>query len=174
MARVLLDNEQWDFGTSCFVCEPKNERGIGIPFYVDAEQDRVEADITPRLHHSSAPTFAHGGFSMALLDEGMAWAVIALAHRFGVTRTTTVDFKRPVLVDRPHLLLARIESQDGHDLVATAEITDARGRTCVSARGSFYVMTKEEAAVALGQESQQAQSYVREPSASGPATEQVT
>lgn len=159
MARTVLDNAQWDFGTNCFVCEPKNERGLGIPFSLDSDTGRVVTDFTPRLHHSSAPTFAHGGFSMALLDEGMAWAVIAIAHRFGVTKSTEVQFTRPVKVDQPHTLTAWVESHKGHDLVAAGEILDARGKVCVSARAKFYALTKEEADAALGTQSAQAASY---------------
>ena len=159
MALVLLDNEKWDFGSNCFVCEPKNGRGLGIPFYLDAEANRVVAPFTPETHHSGAPMFAHGGFSQALLDEGMAWAVIALAHRFGMTRRSEVTFVRPVKLGQPHTTTAWIESRDGHDLIALGEITDARGKVCVSVRSSFYVMTKEEADAALGAESNQSASY---------------
>ena len=148
MARVLLDNEQWDFGTNCFVCEPRNERGLGIPFFHDAEAARVVASFTPAAHHSGAPAYAHGGFSMALLDEGMAWAVIAIAHRFGVTRSTEVQFQRPVKVAAEHEVACAIESHDGRDLVASGEIRDARGRVCVSARSTFYALTAEEARAA--------------------------
>ena len=43
--------------------------------------------------------------------------------------------------------------------MATGEILDDRGKVCVSARGSFYEMTKEEAAAAIGAESEQAATY---------------
>ena len=121
MALVLLDNEKWDFGSNCFVCEPKNGRGLGIPFYLDAEANRVVAPFTPETHHSGAPMFAHGGFSQALLDEGMAWAVIAIAHRFGMTRRSEVTFVRPVKLGQPHTTAAWIESRDGHDLIALGD-----------------------------------------------------
>lgn len=161
MARTLLDNEAWDFGTNCFVCEPRNTRGLGVPFYLDGEAGRVVAGFTPETHHSGAPAFAHGGVSMALVDEGMAWAVIAIARRFGITRKAETTFVRPVKVGEPHAVSCWIESQEGHDLVARGEITDSRGKTCVAVRAEFYVMTKEEAAVALGAQSQQASGYTR-------------
>ncbi len=160
MARTLLDNEQWDFGTNCFVCEPKNTRGIGVRFSLDDDGPAVVADFTPESHHSGAPNYAHGGLSMALIDEGMAWAVIAIAHRFGITKKTEVEFERPVKIGQPHTVRCTVESRDGHDLIALGEIVDAKGRACVSARASFYVMTKEEADAAIGQ-SQQSASYTR-------------
>jgi uncharacterized protein (TIGR00369 family) len=162
MAKVLLDNEQWEFGTNCFVCEPKNARGLGIPFYVDADAGRVEAVFTPEAHHSGAPMFAHGGFSMALIDEGMAWAVIAIAHRFGVTRETNVQFLRPVKVGAPHTVACWVESHDGQDLVAAGEVRDARGKPCVVARATFTALTKEQVAGAIGGQSAQAEGYARQ------------
>jgi acyl-coenzyme A thioesterase PaaI-like protein len=150
VARELLDNESWDFGTNCFVCEPKNERGLGIPFYVDRDEQRVYAEVTPETHHSGAPRFAHGGFNQALLDEGMAWAVIALGERFGITRRTETDFLTPVKLGRPHTIRCWVESRDGHDLIARGEIVDGRDEVCVSARASFYVLTREEAEAAIG------------------------
>lgn len=158
MARTLLDNEQWDFGSNCFVCEPRNDRGLGIPYYLDDESNRVVAPFTPETRHSGAPMFAHGGFSQALLDEGMAWAVIAIAHRFGVTRKAEVTFVRPVTIGEPHTVSAWIESRDGNELIALGEITDNRGKTCVQVRASFYVLTKEEAEAAVGARSEQAAS----------------
>lgn len=137
----------------------RTSAGWGIPFYLDAEANRVLAPFTPGTHHSGAPLFAHGGFSQALLDEGMAWAVIAIAHRFGITRKSEVTFARPVKIDQPHTVAAWIASRDGHDLVALAEITDARGKVCVSVRSSFYVMTKEEADAAIGAQSSQTATY---------------
>jgi len=159
MGRVLLDNEKWDFGTNCYVCEPKNERGLGIPFYHDIDAATIVAEFTPETHHSGAPAFAHGGLCMALLDEGMAWAIIAIEHRFGVTRKIDVSFERPVRIGQPYTVSCRIESREGQDLVATGEIRDARERACVTARGTFHALTAAEAAQALGQPSEQAKSY---------------
>lgn len=161
MARTLLDNEQWDFGTNCFVCEPKNERGLGIPFYLDDEAGQVVAEFTPETHQSGAPSFAHGGLSMALLDEGMSWAVIAIAHRFGLTRSAETAFQRPVRVGRPHFVVCWLEPGEGHDRVTLGEVRDAEGRVCVSMKAAYYVMTKEEATAALGAQSKQADAYTR-------------
>ena len=161
MARVLLDNEAWDFGSNCFVCEPKNERGLGIPFYLDEESERVVADFTPETQHSGAPAFAHGGFSMALLDEGMAWAVIAIAHRFGVTRKSESTFVRPVRIGQAHTLACWIASGEGETRSVAGEILDNRGKVCVQMQAEFFVMTKEQADAAIGVASVQAASFTR-------------
>src|SRR5258708_4424781 len=72
MARHLLDNAtRWDFETRCFVCEPRNEQGLGVSFYHDDEAHRIVAEFTPQAYHPGAPQVMHGGISMSLLDEGM-------------------------------------------------------------------------------------------------------
>ncbi|MGE5597205.1 MAG: PaaI family thioesterase [Hyphomicrobiales bacterium] len=161
MARILLDNRDWDFGSNCWVCDPNNSKGLQVPFYLDEEARRVVAEFTPEVHHSGAPRFAHGGFSMALLDEGMAWAVIALAKQWGVTRRATSVFSRPVRLGEPHSLACWVEGGHASDLTVGGEIVDARGKVCVSVRAEFYVMTEEEAERALGVRSDAAKNYTR-------------
>ncbi|MCC7363348.1 MAG: PaaI family thioesterase [Dehalococcoidia bacterium] len=150
MARVRLENTHRGPGTSCFVCDPANEHGLAVPFYLDDEGHRVVAEFTPQPHHAGAPNFAHGGFATALLDEGMTWAVIALAHRWGVARRSQAVFHRPVRIGQPYTVACWVERSEGSDMTVAGEVTDARGRTCIAVRGEFYIMTEEEAARALG------------------------
>lgn len=159
MTRTLLDNAQWDFGTNCFVCEPRNERGLGVPFYLDDEANRVVAEFTPQPHHSGAPMFAHGGVSMALLDEGMAWAVIAIARRMGVTRHCETTFLRPLRVGKPYLVSCWVEPSEGTACAAGGEVTDAGGNTCVGVRAEFTLLTEEQVVAAIGGASRLASSY---------------
>lgn len=160
MARTLLDNASWDFDSNCFVCEPKNSRGLGVPFYLDGDAGRVVAEFTPETWHSGAPSFAHGGVSMALLDEGMAWAAIALAQRLAITRRAETTFSRPVRVGQAHTVSCWVESLEGQRLVARGEILDVKGRACVEVRAEFHAMTKEEAEAAVGGRSEKAEGLV--------------
>jgi acyl-coenzyme A thioesterase PaaI-like protein len=150
MPRVLLDNERWDFPTNCFVCESKNERGLGIPFYLDEERREVAAEFTPEVHHSGAPNYAHGGFSMALLDEGMSWATIAIARRWAVTLKAEVEFPRMVRVGQPHTAHAWDAVHEGDDLAVRGEIRDKKGRVCVVMSARFHVLSQEQANDAVG------------------------
>lgn len=161
MARRLLQNDEWDFARRCWVCEPGNDRGLEVPFFLDEEARRVVAEFTPEPCHSGTAEFAHGGFSMALLDEGMGWAVVAVAHKWGVTRRSQSVFSRPVRIGQPHSLHAWIEGGYGTDLTAAAEILDARGKVCVAVRADFYVMTEDEATRALGVHPQTAKEFTR-------------
>ena len=70
-----LGNDRWSFASSCFVCEPSNEFGLRVPFSNDDEADRVFATFTLDEHCSGAPSYVHGGVTLALLDETMSWAM---------------------------------------------------------------------------------------------------
>ena len=56
MALVRLHNETWGFDSNCFVCEPKNQLGLRIPFHHDEERDIVVAEFTLDNTFSGAPT----------------------------------------------------------------------------------------------------------------------
>ena len=70
---------------SCAI--PGNPIGMRQQFFFDDESERiVAARSRRRLAFSGAPNYTHGGASMAVLDDAMAWAIIELKQRFGVTR----------------------------------------------------------------------------------------
>ena len=149
MSRRPLTNA-FGFDTRCFVCDQDNEGGLRQRFFLDDELGRVVAEFIPSADHSGAPNYAHGGASMAVLDEAMAWAIIAIKERFGLTRKAEVDFIRPVPVGVAHGVQAWIESFEDRSLIARAELRNPEGKLCVAARASYIVLTVEEAESAIG------------------------
>ena len=89
MSLIRLHNDDWGYESNCFVCEARNERGLQIPFFHDTERGIVTAELTLSADFSGAPTMVHGGVVLAILDEAMAWACIAVARRWAVTTETT-------------------------------------------------------------------------------------
>ena len=160
MSRRPLTNT-FAFETRCFVCDEENEGGLRQRFFLEEELGRVVAEFIPSADHSGAPNYAHGGVSMAVLDEAMAWAIIAIKERFGVSRRVEVDFLRPVLVGRAYGAQAWVESFEGRSLVARAELRNPDGKLCVAAKGSFTVLTLEEAEQAIGSGAGTAVSYTQ-------------
>ena len=150
--RVLrpLTNDDWGFESNCFVCEPRNQSGLRIPFFHDAESRTVVAEFTLDGRFSGAPRYVHGGVILALLDEAMAWATIAIAQRFAVTAETTTEFGRPVRLDRPHKVRAWIEASEGNDLLTAAEIIRDDGVRCATARARFAALDLEHVSDATG------------------------
>ncbi len=148
-----LTNDQWGFVSNCFVCEPTNDAGLRIPFFHDDEAGTVTAGFTLDDRFSGAPSYAHGGVLLAILDEAMAWAAIAVAHRWAVTGETATRFEQPVLVGGSYTVTARITHPpaDGSStLGAAAVIEDGDGQTCATASATFVVLGEAQAADAAG------------------------
>ena len=90
---------------------------------------------------------------LAVLDEAMAWATIAVAHRWAVTGETTTRFEHPVRVGRTYTVTARVTgpvTDDASTLAATAEITDHKDRRCAESSATFVVLGEAQAADAAG------------------------
>lgn len=160
-----LTNERWGFESNCFVCEPSNDAGLRIPFFHDEGSGTVSATFKLDGRFSGAPSYLHGGVLLAVLDEAMAWATIAVAHRWAVTGETCTRFERPVRVDRTYTVTARVAeplAADASTLAATAEVTDAKGRRCATSSATFVVLGEAQAADAAGVDAGQlGDGYVR-------------
>jgi len=151
-----LDNTSWGFPSNCFVCEPGNQSGLRIPFRFDDEEQAVRAEFTLAEAFSGAPSYAHGGIVLAVLDEAMAWAAIAVTGCFAMTRTTSATFVRPVRIGRPHQVEARVVAAPGAGaeeegwLDMAAEVQTARGRPCARASARFVRLSPRQASAAVG------------------------
>ena len=147
-----LDNSRWGLDSNCFVCEEKNPGGLGVTFFADHEQQVVTAAFTLDDRFSGAPTYVHGGVVLALLDEAMAWATIALAGCFAVTKETTTRFKAPVMVGQRYEVRAWIVGDEQSEMDCRAEVVDGNGQTCTAATAVFVALGPAQAMEAAGAE----------------------
>lgn len=162
MALRRLENQAWGFRSNCFVCEPANDAGLGLSFFHDEEAGVVRADLTLDDRFSGPPQYVHGGVALAVLDEAMAWAAIALAGTFALTRSSSATFLRPVKVGAPYRVEARLEASDPDGTLRTgAAILDGAGRPCVEATATFVPMDPATAAAAIGEVSGDDTRFVR-------------
>jgi uncharacterized protein (TIGR00369 family) len=150
VGRTRLTNEQWGFASNCYVCAQANERGLRIRFFHDDERDCVVADLELGEEHSGAPSYVHGGVTLAILDEAMAWAAIACGGKFAVTHETSTTFDYPVRVGRPYRVEARITDRGEKEFRAEAVVLDAKERGCVRAQCTLYVLSEAHALDAIG------------------------
>jgi acyl-coenzyme A thioesterase PaaI-like protein len=157
-----LDSQSFGFSTDCFVCNPSNPQGLRIPFFLDEEAGRVTAEFTLGPGHSGAPRFVHGGLVLTVLDEAMAWAVVAIAERFGVVRTSSAGFRRPVHVDQRHRVEGMVEEQDERSISTYAQVLDPNGRRCAQAKAKFAILSEETARAAIGDDLAGNDRYLRE------------
>ena len=140
MAIHRLHNENWGMETNCFVCEPSNDHGLQIPFWHDDELDVVTAEFELDHDFSGAPTLVHGGVTLAVLDEAMAWACIAIGEQWAVTTETTTRFRRPVRVDRRYRVEARVVDHVDDAMRTRAEVIGARGELRAEAEAVFTTL----------------------------------
>ncbi len=161
MAVKPLTNAAWGFESNCYVCEPANPHGLRIPFFHDDVAGAVTAEFRLGAEHSGAPHYVHGGVLLAILDEAMAWAAIALAGRFAVVQSTATTFDRPVRVDEPHRVEATIQGHTDTAVTARAFIADAGDRRCAEARARLVVMSSAAAGAAIGPVSGADMRYLR-------------
>jgi acyl-coenzyme A thioesterase PaaI-like protein len=145
-----LDNAEWGFDSNCFVCEQKNAHGLRIPFTYNDETGVIGADFSLGDTFSGAPTYVHGGVTLAILDEAMSWATIAAANAFAVTQTTTTNFLRPVKVGRAYRVEAKVDGRDGDLLTVSAVVTNEHGKRCAEATARFVQLSMDQAESALG------------------------
>ena len=151
MTLTPLTNARWGFESMCFVCEEPNELGMRIPFFHDEEAATVTAEFTLTEVFSGAPAFGHGGVLMAIADEAMCWATIAIAGTWAVTASNTHRFLRPVRLGRPYRVEAHVAGQDDRGISATALITSAStGKVAVEAEALFAPLGPVQAAGAIG------------------------
>lgn len=145
MARHRLHNDDWGFETNCFVCDPTNESGLRIPFFHDDELDAVVAEFELADEFSGAPTLVHGGVTLAVMDEAMAWACIAIGRRWAVTTETTTRFHRAVRVGSRYRVEARIADHVGETMRAVARLFDRRDRLRVESSATFTTLGEAQA-----------------------------
>ena len=152
MGTRALRNETWGFESNCFVCEPRNDAGLRIPFEHDDDAGVVRGTFSLDDRFSGAPSYVHGGVTLAVLDEAMAWAAIAIGGKFAVTVETTTRFAHPVRVGRTYTVEARVVGGDDVRLATTGAVLDDRGRPCAEASATFQVLSPAQAVDAIGTE----------------------
>jgi uncharacterized protein (TIGR00369 family) len=119
---------------NCFACGTLNANGLHLELHVDGERCWTDLAIPSRFQ--GWDEIAHGGILATILDEVMAWSLVD-HDNWGLTARMTVDFKRPVPLERPvhaegwvtevrrRLITTagRIVDQATGELLATAEAT---------------------------------------------------
>ncbi len=145
-----LDATRFGFDSRCFVCDPTNARGLQVPFFHDTDAEVVFAEFELPVEFSGAPTLVHGGATLALMDEAMAWATIALGGKFAFTKETSARFDWPVRLGRPYRIEARITTADARRFETEAVVLDAKGRACVRATAGMAILDLDQASDAIG------------------------
>jgi uncharacterized protein (TIGR00369 family) len=125
---------------NCFACGELNEHGLKLQLHLEERRSWSEFVLDDRFEGWRGVT--HGGIIATILDEVMAWALVA-EDNWGVTARMSLEFRRPVLVGtrvRAEGWIVRSRRR----LVDTAgQVVDSEGNVLATAE-AIYVAADEE------------------------------
>lgn len=116
----------------CFGCGALNEHGLQIKSFW--EGDEVVCSWQPKPHHIGYPGILYGGMIASIVDCHAMWTASAHAYRLAgvemdgtirypyVTASLKVDYRRPVPIDRPLKLRARVTRFDERKATVTCQV----------------------------------------------------
>ena len=116
---------------NCFACGELNE--IGLHLKLNLEPGRCWTELEMPRRFEGWEGIVHGGILCTILDEVMAWALVA-QDNWGVTARMSIEFRKPVTV--------------GQAVRAEGWITEDRRRIHVTAGRILDAATGAELAVA--------------------------
>lgn len=120
---------------NCFACGSLNTHGLRLLIHVDPKRAWTELALDARFEGWAG--IAHGGILATILDEVMAWSLVA-EDKWGLTARLSVDFKRPVHVGLPIRAEGAITSARRRVVETTATIRRATtGDVLATARGTY-------------------------------------
>jgi uncharacterized protein (TIGR00369 family) len=123
----------------CFACGKNNPEGMRLKFTYDEKHDRFVCRFRLGKRYTGPPGHAHGGIIATILDEAMG-KVNKLRQVIALTSQITVDYLKPVPLDKP----LRVESREvrvrGRQHTNMAEILNPKGEVLARSRGIFIAI----------------------------------
>ena len=126
----------------CFGCGGDNASGMKLTF----EQDNVNRRIVGRFvlgeRYQGGAGFAHGGIIAVLLDEAMG-KVCRFREVRAVTAELTVEYLKPVAVEKEIIVEGRETEMTGRNLFMAGEIRGDSGEVLARGKGRFVVVSRK-------------------------------
>lgn len=127
-------------GGSVILCEECRRLGkcrLGITKEAVVGDFRTETTLVCPRDHEGGPGVAHGGWTASVIDEALGHLPL-LCGQMTVTATLTVEFLRPVPIERPLKLTAWRESVERNRWINAGELVlESTGVVLARARGEF-------------------------------------
>jgi len=123
----------------CFGCGGDSAAGMKLAF----EQDNANRKIVGRFvlgeRYQGGGGLAHGGIIALLLDEAMG-KVCRFREVRAVTAELSVEYLKPVAVDKEIVVEGRETEMHGRNLFMTGEIRNENGDVLARGKGRFVVI----------------------------------
>jgi uncharacterized protein (TIGR00369 family) len=123
----------------CFACGNDNPEGMHLKFTYDQKRGRFICRFRLNKRYTGPPGHSHGGIIATILDEAMG-KVNKLRQVIALTSRITVDYLRPVPLDKPLRVESREVSVRGRRHVNMAEILNPKGEVLARSRGLFIAI----------------------------------
>lgn len=98
----------------------------------------LTSDFSLTKAQQGPPGHAHGGASAAILDEAMGLVVWAAGYKVAAVNID-INYHKPLPLNQPLQLKARITQIDKRKIFSTGEIKTTDGAVMVSGRGIYVV-----------------------------------
>lgn len=126
-----------DEGYNCFGCSPDNPIGLNMEFYTDGES--IVSEWDPQNHFQGYVNVLHGGIQATLMDEIASWLVYALLDTAGVTANLNVNYLKPVYINGPIQIKARLKERGERKAIIKAEILNEKGIVCSEGEVEYFL-----------------------------------
>jgi uncharacterized protein (TIGR00369 family) len=123
----------------CFACGKNNPEGMRLRFTYDEERDCFISRFRLGKRYTGPPGHCHGGIIATILDEAMG-KVNKLRNVVAVTSEITVNYLKPVPLNKPLRVESREVKVKGRRHVNMAEILNQKGEALARSRGLFIVI----------------------------------
>jgi uncharacterized protein (TIGR00369 family) len=124
---------------NCFGCGNNNPDGMRLKFTYDEDRHLFVCRFRLGKRYTGPPGHAHGGIIATILDEAMG-KVNKLRHVIALTSQITVDYLKPVPLNKA----LRVESREvrvrGRRHINMAEILNSQDQVLARSRGLFIAI----------------------------------
>src|ERR1022692_3754372 len=126
----------------CFACGTSNPDGMRLRFTYDEERDCFVCRFRLGKRYTGPPGHCHGGIIATILDEAMG-KVNKLRHVIAVTSEMTVNYLKPVPLNKPLRVESREQEVTGRRHINVAEILNQKNEVLARGRGLFIAIDPE-------------------------------
>jgi uncharacterized protein (TIGR00369 family) len=123
----------------CFACGKNNPEGMRLKFTYDEDRDGFVCRFRLDKRYTGPPGHAHGGIIATILDEAMG-KVNTLRHVVALTSQITVNYLKPVPLNKPLRVESREVSVRGRRHINMAEILNPKREVLARGRGLFIAI----------------------------------
>ena len=121
---------------NCFACGTLNRDGLGLTMHIGERRSWVDLALDHRFVGWDG--IAHGGIVATILDEVMAWALVA-EDNWGLTARLSVEFKAPVRIGQAIRAEGWITRSRKRIVDTEARVVDAADGTLLATATGVYV-----------------------------------